>query len=196
LDDDADAARKLLKEKAEELKKRKRKPSTIPTLLVPGGMQNPIVRKLGILAEDTNLNILILRPDGSIAVALSGLAMAGKGNVMQNVIESHDEKMVDDALARKDLDEAKRLAFAHAPLKDPTPKGKKKKKSDKISIPHLRSRAKVYLAMGKFEAAQADIQEVFLKVNTVAGYISMRTDELEEAEALKATISTALKKQR
>jgi hypothetical protein len=161
-------------------------------------MQNPIVRKLGILAEDTNLNILILRPDGSIVVAMSGLAMDGrvKDNVLQNVIESNDEKMVDDALARKDLDEAKRLAFAHAPLKDPTPKGKKKKKSDKISIPHLRSRAKVYLAMGKFEAAQADIQEVFLKVNTVAGYISMRTDELEEAEALKATISTALKKQR
>ena len=59
----------------------------------------------------------------------------------------------------------------------------------------LRSRAKVYLAMGKLKAAQADIQEVYLKVNTAAGYISMRTEELEETEALKATILAALEKE-
>jgi hypothetical protein len=46
--------------------------------------------------------------------------------------------------------------------------------------------------MGKFEAAQTDIQAVFLKVNTAAGHISMRTDELEETEALRDSISTAL----
>jgi hypothetical protein len=56
----------------------------------------------------------------------------------------------------------------------------------KVIVPHLRSRAKVYLAMGKLKAAQADIQEVYLKVNTAAGYISMRIEELEETEALKA----------
>jgi hypothetical protein len=192
LDDDADAARKLLKENAEELKKRRRKPDTFPTLLVPGGMQNPIVRKIGILAEETKPNILILRPDGSIVVALSGLSH-GKGNVLQNVIEFNDEKMVDEALARKDLDEAKRLAFAYAPLEEPTPEGEKKKKPVKISIPHLRSRAKVYQAMGNLKAAYADAEQVYLAVNIKAGYISMRTDELEETEALKATISTALK---
>ena len=54
----------------------------------------------------------------------------------------------------------------------------------KVTVPHLRSRAKVYLAMGELKAAQADIQEVYLKVNTAAGYISMRTKELEETEAL------------
>jgi hypothetical protein len=48
--------------------------------------------------------------------------------------------------------------------------------------------------MGKLKAAQADIQEVYLKVNTAAGYISMRIEELEETEALKATILTALEK--
>jgi hypothetical protein len=64
----------------------------------------------------------------------------------------------------------------------------------KVIVPHLRSRAKVYLAMGKLKAAQADIQEVYPKVNTAAGYISMRIEELEETEALKATILTALEK--
>jgi hypothetical protein len=186
LDDDADAARKLLKEK--------KKPDTFPTLLVPNGMHNPIVRKLGILAEETRANILILRPDGSIAVALSGLTMsAQKGYVIQHVIELHDEKAVDKALARGDLNEAKRLAFAFAPVEEPTPAGKKKKPVQKLSIPHLRSRAKVYLAMGDLEAALADAEQSYLAVNSQAGYISMRTDELEETVALKATIITALK---
>jgi hypothetical protein len=186
LDDDADAARKLLEEKKE--------PDTFPTLLVPGGMQNPIVRKLGILAEETRPNIVILRPDGSIAIALSGLTMsAQKSDVVRNVLEWHDEKVVDEALARGDLDEAKRLAFAFAPVPEPTPEGEKKKPVIKISIPHLRSRAKVYLAMGELEAALADAEQSYLAVNSQAGYISMRTDELEETEALKATILTALK---
>ena len=118
---------------------------------------------------------------------------AQKGYVIQNVIELHDEKMVDEALARGDLDEAKRLAFAYAPVEEPTPPGEKKKKPAKISVPHLRSRAKVYLAMGDPKVAYADAEQVYLAVNIAAGYISMRTDELEETEALKATMLTALK---
>ena len=184
LDDDAEAARKLISEK--------KKPDTFPTLLVPGGMQNPIVRKLGLLTDEKRAknNILMLRPDGSIAAALSGLAMsAQKGSVIQNVIEFHDEKMVDQALARGDLDEAKRLAFAHAPVEQlPPPDAPRNWKPKKISIPHLRSRAKVYLAMGDLEAASADAEQAYLAVNIAAGYISMRTDELKETEALKDTI--------
>jgi hypothetical protein len=197
LDDDADTARKLLEEK----KKDKRwKPAAFPTLLVPGGTQNPIARQLGIRGEDVipdtrpKMNILILRPDGSIATVISGLTMSyGYGPVIQNVIEWQDEKNVDDALARGDLKEAKRLAFAHAPVKQVPPEDAPRHwKPKKIGVPHLRSRAKVYLAMARLEAAQADIQAVFLKVNSKAGHISMRTDELEETETLKATILTAL----
>jgi hypothetical protein len=186
LDDDADVARKLLEEK--------KKPDTFATLLVPGGMHNPLVRKLGILAEETRPNILILRPDGSIANALTGLTMSSqKGYVIQNVLQWHDEKAVDAALARGEIDEAKRLAFTFAPVEEATPPGEKKKKPAKISIPHLRSRAKVYLAMGDLKAANADAEQAYLAVNIAAGYISMRTDELEKTEALKATILTALK---
>jgi hypothetical protein len=183
LNDNADAARTALKAK--------KKPDTFSTLLVPGGLKNPIVRKLGILAEETSPNIVMIRPDGSIANALSGLAM--RGSAIQNVLEWHDEKAVDAALARGDLDEAKRLAFAFAPLEEPTPEGEKKKTPVKISIPHLRSRAKVYLAMGDLKAAYADAEQSYLTVNSKAGHISMRTDELEETEALKAIILTALK---
>ena len=198
LDDDVETADKLLKEKAAELEKRRQQPETFPTLLVPGGFKNPIVRKLGMITDEEKPknNILMLRPDGSIAVALSGLTMgAQKGSVIQNVIEFHDEEMIDKALARGDLDEAKRLAFAHAPVDQVRPEDAPRNWKPKVlTVPHLRSRSKVYLAMGELKAAQADIQEVYLKVNTAAGYISMRTKELEETEALKATILTALEK--
>jgi hypothetical protein len=185
LNDDAKMTRKVLEAK--------KSPDTFPTMLVPEGMQNPIVQKLGILAEDTMPNLVLLRPDGSIAAALSGLTMSYlKDNVIQNVIELHDEKMVDEALARGDLEEAKRLAFAFAPVEEPTPEGEKKKPAQKISIPHLRSRAKVYMAMENWEAAFADIQEAYLSVNSKAGWLSMRTDDLEEVEELKADILHAI----
>ena len=187
LNDDAEVTRKALEAK--------QRPDTFPTMLVPGGMQNPVVQKLGILAEETRPNLVLIRPDGSIAAALSGLTMTfQKDNVIQNVLEWHDEKAVDEALARGDLEEAKRLAFAFAPVEEPTPAGEKKKPAQKISIPHLRSRAKAYLAMGDLEAALTDAEEVYLAVNSKAGWLSMRTDELAETEALKATILTALKK--
>lgn len=168
----------------------KKSPDPFPTMLVPGGMQNPIVQKLGILKEDKRPNLVLLRPDGSIAVALSGLTMRFlKDNVIQNVIESHDEKMVDEVLARGDLDQAKRLAFAHAPVEQLRPPDAPRNwKPKKISIPHLRSRAKVYLAMGELESAADDAEQVYLAVNQKAGYISMRTDDLEEAEALREAI--------
>ncbi|MDP7049364.1 MAG: hypothetical protein QF721_07925, partial [Verrucomicrobiota bacterium] len=79
-------------------------------------------------------------------------------------------------------------AFAFAPVEEPTPEGEKKKPAQKISIPHLRSRAKVYLAMGDLKATYVDAEEVYLAVNQKAGYISMRTDELKETEALRETI--------
>ena len=135
-------------------------------------------------------NLLLLRPDGGIALMLSGSTMRfNKANVIQNVIELYDEKMVDEALSRGDIEEAKRLAFAHAPVEQlPPPDAPRNWKPKKISIPHLRSRAKVYLAMGELESAATDAEQVYLAVNQKAGYISMRTDDLEEIEALRETI--------
>ena len=153
-------------------------------MLVPGGMQNSIVQELGIIEENTRPNIVIIRPDGSVAAALSGMTMSTQhGDVVQNVIEWHDEKAVDAALARNDLDEAKRLAFAHAPVADPASSDQKP-----ISVPHLRSRAKVYMAMKQWQAAFDDAEKAYLAVNIKAGWLSMRTAELEMTEKLKAAI--------
>lgn len=203
LDDNVETANKFIKERDGALAKRRQKPPTYPTLLVPGGMKNLIVSRLGIVTDTEDpkrpkTNILLIRPDGSIAASLSSLTMSSqRGSVVQNIIETHDEKLVDDALAQNNLDEAKRLAFAHAPVKQEKPEGAPRNwKPKKISIPHLRGRAKVYQAMGKLEEAFADAEKVYLDVNRTAGYISMRTDDLEQAQALRDTISAALQKQR
>ena len=42
--------------------------------------------------------------------------------------------------------------------------------------------------MGDLKATYADAEEVYLAVTQKAGYISMRTDELKETEALRVTI--------
>ena len=116
-----------------------------------------------------------------------------KSNVIQNVIEVHDEKMVDDALSRGDIEEAKRLAFVHAPVEQlPPPDAPRNWKPKKISNSHLRSRAKVYLAMGELDSASKDAEQVYLATKQKAGYISMRTERLTEAEALKETIRIKL----
>jgi hypothetical protein len=168
----------------------RKNPEDYPIVLVPDGMQNSIVQELGILEEDTRPNIVILRPDGSVAAALSGMTMSTQhGDVVQNVIEWHDEKAVDAALARNDLDEAKRLAFAYAPVVDPASPDQKPTKT--ISVPHLRSRARVYMAMKQWQAAFDDAEQAYLAVNIKAGWLSMRTAELDMTEKLKAAIIAA-----
>ena len=171
----------------------KEKPLNCQTLFVPGGVQNPVVNQLGILDEDTNLNIALIRPDGTIALTLSGLASSKSGSAIQSAIEIHDEQRVDAALARGDLEEAKRLAFAHAPVEQVRPPDAPRNwKPQKLAIPHIRSRAKVYLAMGDLQSAYADAQQCFLEVNSKAGYLAMRTKELELTEALRDSIQTKL----
>ncbi|MFN3165488.1 MAG: hypothetical protein ACE37H_00325 [Phycisphaeraceae bacterium] len=188
LDDNADTARQLLSEK--------KQPDSYPTLLVPGGLENPVARQLGILAEDARPNLLILRPDGGVAAMLSGLTMSSQhGNAVQNIIERHDEHAVDEALAKGEIDEAKRLAFTHAPVQQlPPPDAKRGWKPKKISVPHLRARAKVYMAMGDWRAALDDMQAAYLEVNSRAGWLSMRTEELDETEALRDVILQKLER--
>lgn len=109
------------------------------------------------------------------------------------LLEWHDEKAIDDALARGDLDEAKRLAFAFAPvLVPPTPDQKKQPPKKEIPVPHLRGRAKVYMAMKNWQAAATDIEEVYLRVNSTAGWLSMHTEELTWILELKAKVREVL----
>jgi hypothetical protein len=185
-DQDANAVRAAL----DELKK----PNDFPTMMVPDGLDNPIVQQLGILNEDERVNIVLARPDGTIAATLSGLTMTSQnGNAIQRLIEWHDEHAVDQAIERDDLEEAQRLAFAHAPPEQVKPEDAPRNWRPKVfTAPQLRARAKVYAALGEFERALEDAQAAYLLVNSKAGWLSMRTEDLEATERLRDDIKRNL----
>ena len=189
LNEDVDAAREACAKRLEEQQQRKQAPDLFQTIIVPGGIKHPVVQRLGILADGVKPDILVLRPDGTVAAFLSGMTMISQhGNALQNLIEWQDEKNVEKALVDGDLERAKRIAFTYAPVEEPADPDQKKKPVKKIALPHLRARTKVRMALGDLEAAKTDVQEVYLEVNRKAGWLSMRTDDLEETEKLKVKI--------
>lgn len=159
-----------------------------PVLMVPGGIKHPLVTQLGLLNEPGGCNAVVVRPDGSIAAALNSQSL--RNEILANIIEWHDEKSVTDALARGDLDEAKRIAFHHAPTAPPVSTDPKKKKAKPVphSLAHLRSRARVYMALKDYDAALADVQEVVGRQIGTDGGMSLRTAELDEAEEMRDSL--------
>jgi len=169
----------------------KEKPLDCETLLVPGGLDHPLVQQLGILDEDERPNALVLRPDGSIAVVLSGLTMSRvKGAVISNVVDWHDEQTVKVLLENGNLEKARELIFKLAPPIDPEAVDEKgrKLKTPVFSLAHLRSRVRVSLAMKNWDAALQDADEVVKRQTATDGGMSLRTAELDEAEELRDTI--------
>ena len=163
----------------------KDKPNDCETLVVPAGVANPLVQQLGILDEDETPNALVLRPDGSIAAALSGLTMSRvKGPVIPNVIDWHDEQAVKALLESGELEKAGELIFKLAPPYDPEAVDEKgrKLKEPVFSIFHLRARARVYMVLKKYEAALADAEAVVKSLTATGGSMSMRPKDLDDAE--------------
>lgn len=163
-----------------------------PVVMVPGGLNNLLVQKLGIMGEQDGPNLLVLRPDGSIAASLSGIALHRRhgGEIVKNIIEWQEEKAVTEALARGDIEEAKRLAFLMAPTEEPasgTPK-EGSVKPEPLSAAQLRSRAKVYTVLKDYKLALADIQEAISQQVVIDGGMSLRSKELDEAEQIRDTI--------
>ncbi|QTN33655.1 hypothetical protein HZ994_15500 [Akkermansiaceae bacterium] len=164
-------------------------------LSVPGGLGNPLVHRLGILSEDTDSNSVLLDKDGRILSAVSGLVRSKNGNPLGNVVTCQDERLVGAALERGDIEKAKAYIMALAPHFDPDAvddKGRKLK-APTYDLPHLRARARVYLALGELDLALADAQEAVQRQLGTDGGMSLRTDELDETEALRDTILGKLK---
>ncbi len=168
------------------------KEASCPVLTVPGGVNNPLIQRLGILSEDNQINSVLIGKDGRIALMVSGLAKQNGrgGNTLTNVIEMDDEKFVSAALQRGDVDQAKERIFTLAPPFDPEAvddRGRPLKKP-KVSLSHLIARARVYMALKEWDKALADAEEVVQRQLGTDGGMSLRTDELDEAEKLRDTI--------
>jgi len=160
-----------------------------PVYSIPGGITNPLVHRLGILSEDNSFNSVLIKKDGRILSVVSGLV--GKSDsTLAKVVTSQDEEFVNTALEKGENEKAKEYIMAIAPPFDPEAvdeKGRKLKKPE-ISLPHLRARANVYLALGEIDLALADAEEVVQRQIGTDGGMSLRTDELDESEALRDRI--------
>ena len=160
-----------------------------PIVTVPGGMDSPLVRRLGVLSEDSQLNSVLVHKDGRIAVMQSGINH--REAVILNVIMHEDEKAIAALLERGDITAAKDKILALAPPFDPNAvdaKGRKLPKPPEISLSHLRARAKVYLALKDYDKALADAEEVVARQLGTDGGMSLRTDELDASEELRDQI--------
>jgi hypothetical protein len=168
-------------------------PLDCPTVIFPGGSNHPLINQLGVLSEDETTNLVILRPDGSIARVASGLSMQTKaqGRMVINCLEWHDEQTVLKLLKAGRLEEAKELIFTLAPPPPPNDP-KESKKQPVVSLPHLRSRARVYLAMSDLEKARTDAKAAVRQKTLADAGMSIRTEELTETEALLKQIEEAL----
>jgi len=163
-----------------------------PVVLVPGGLNHPLAGTLGLFDTGKFLHAVVIRPDGTIA----GANRVTIPNAVANMIAWQDEKNVTDAIAKGDLETAKRIAFSLAPLEPPTvtdAKGNVRQlPMPKINIHHLLARAKVYVAMEQWKQALTDADAAFSEIAGTAGAISIRTVELEEVEAFRDSIRKRL----
>ncbi len=180
LDDDAHQVKALIDGQPASWKS-----VAVPILMVPNGLRNPLVQKLGIMSEDLRPNILVLQPDGRIAAVLSNQAGA-----IPNIITYHDERLVITALEKGDFEAAKDMIFKLAPPYDPNAVDARGRKFPKPvhSISHLRARARVYMAMKDYDAALADAEEVVQSQLGTDGGMSLRTKLLDEDESLRDRI--------
>ena len=87
---------------------------TCQAAIVPGGLANPIVRRLGVLSADRIPNVFLLRRDGSIAWRASGLPY-GDAEKFVNLlaakvhIEASEMETAYEALHKSDFKEAARI---------------------------------------------------------------------------------------
>lgn len=163
-----------------------------PVLTVPDGIANPLVNRLGILSEDSQLNSLLVAKDGRIAVVISGLGKQGGrgGGTLSDVICHQDELAVIAALERGDVQSAKEHIMALAPPFDPDAVDERGRKTKKPTYhtAHLRARARVYMALKEWDKALADAQEIYSRQYGTDSGMSLRTAELDEAEQLRDEI--------
>ncbi len=110
-----------------------------PIVTIPGSMDSPLIHRLGVLAEDGQLNTVLVNKDGRIALMASGLLNQGRHNgaTILNVIMREDEKAISAALERGEIQAAKDKILTLAPPFDPNAvdvKGRKLPKPPSYSL--------------------------------------------------------------
>jgi len=165
-----------------------------PILQLPDGLSHPLVQRLGI--QSGKEAAVIVNKQGRILAVRSGLSFGEVTTSFENTVMRQDELKVNKALERGDVAAAEKLILSLAPPYDPEAKDERGRKlpEPKYSMYHLRARARVYMALKQWDKALADAEFVVQKLLGAAGGMSLRTDELDESEALRDQIRKEIKK--
>ncbi|MDA8976662.1 hypothetical protein N9F70_00255 [bacterium] len=141
-------------------------------VMVPGGLNNPLVRRLGVLSADRVPNIVLLRPDGTIIWKLSGsvhpqVRSEGLGETLgvisralKTQIDRYEIERSIVALEQGDHDEAARLfSGPFPPPERPNPDG--------WTAPRLHGRALANIQLERWEAALSDLDAAIMAHESV-----------------------------
>ena len=129
--------------------------------IVPGGIRNPLVRRLGVLSADRVPNIVLLRPDGTIVWKLSGIVhpqLRAEGPETLHAISRALKTQIDRYEIERSIakfeegnhGEAERLfSGPFKPPARPNPNG--------WTAPRFHGRALARIKLKRWDAALADI---------------------------------------
>jgi len=143
--------------------------------MLPSGLKNPLVRRLGILWADRAPNIVLLRGDGTIAWKISGIVhpqvrsegigelvtVFSRGMIANTYVYEMEASI--RALKKGDFREAVRLFSG--PFTQP-----EKPRPDEWTASRLYGRAVANMGLKKWEAALADIDAAIDAHQKVFGY--------------------------
>jgi hypothetical protein len=165
-----------------------KEPLEYPILQLPGGLAHPLVHRLGI--QSGAEAAAIVNRQGRILAVRSGISFSEAIPAFENTVLRQDELKVNEALERGDVEAAQKLILSLAPPYDPEAKDDRGRKlpEPKYSLYHLRARARVYMALKQWDKALSDAEFVVQQLLGAAGGMSLRTDELDESEALRDSI--------
>ena len=130
--------------------------------MLPGGLENPLVRRLGILGADRLPNVALLRGDGTIAWTISGLVhpqvrsegVGELGHVMSRAMKANINACEMEASVKvlKDGEFSKAAVLLSGSVPQP-----KKPGPDEWTALRLHARAVANMGLRKWDEALADI---------------------------------------
>lgn len=171
-------------------------------LAVPGGVNNSLVHRLGVVTIDQGLSGVILAKDGRILKVVSGLSPTSMriGSIMENtvrrVISRRDELKVLAMIEKGELEAANKLILTLAPYQDPDAVDDKGRNIKHPTLPmsHLRARARVHAAMENWEKAYADAELIRQRRARMDADMSRLSSQLGRDQAFRDEIKAKLGK--
>jgi len=153
--------------------------------MVPGGLRNPLVRRLGILSADRIPNPFLLRGDGSIAWWVSGLSYPVEMTSMEGAVSAsigiNIEKLRTDrafeALEQGDFKRALLLLGERLPPK---------LAADPWTADRLQGRALAHMGLNNWDAALTEIDAAIVarkRASHHAPRLSLGTVEMHFAKS-------------